>query len=417
MPESECRPLNIALISYHGCPVAQFGEKDTGGMNVYVANLAKYLGELGHNVDVFTRFHDVTDPTVVEISENVQLIHLKAGPTNASKLDLPEYVSKFVCNLLEYNDKSEINYDVIHSHYWLSGVVGDSLKEKWDVPHISTFHTLAKTKLRARPGEIEPQIRFDSEQKIMHSCDHVLVMTEAESNDIQHLYDVSSTKISVIPAGVDVEMFKPISQDLAREELGLGHGNILLFVGRIDPIKGLDILLESVAMLLDYVDFHLVIVGGNLQLDEDTQNLKRKITELNLDSSVTLIGSVPQHKLPYFYSASDLLVLPSHYESFGFVALESMSCGRPVVASRVGGLPSFVDHGVTGYLVPWRCPEPFGDKIEILFKNENLRHFMGGKAREKALTMSWENMSKYVAQIYMDIAVKYPVRNSVHMNV
>ncbi len=406
MADSDCRPLNIALVSYHGCPVARLGEKDTGGMNVYVWNLAKYLGELGHKVDVFTRFHDISDPIVVTLSNNVNVIHLNAGPIDSSKFDLPGYVPEFVDNLMNYTESSQVSYDLIHSHYWLSGLVGDFLNKSWNIPHISTFHTLAKTKLRARPGESESELRFGAERNIMQSCDRILVLTESESNDIRQLYDTPLSKISVIPAGVDIEMFTPVPQGEARRELGLESGNILLYVGRIDPIKGLDLLLESVGILSDHMDLNLIIVGGNLQSDEETQKLRNKVEDLDLTSKVTLVGSVPQDKLPYYYSAADLFVLPSHYESFGFVALESMSCGRPVIASRVGGIPSFVDHGVTGYLVPWRCPEPFADKIEILFKNKNLRHFMGQKSREKALSMSWENMSTNMEKVYRDVIAK-----------
>jgi len=413
MADPDCRPLKIALVSYHGCPVARLGEKDTGGMNVYVSNLAKYLGDLGHRVDVFTRFHDISDPTIVALSNNVNVIHLNAGPIDASKMDLPGYVPIFVDNLMDYSDSSQVSYDLIHSHYWLSGVVGNALKKSWEIPHISTFHTLAKTKLRARPGESESELRFDAEQNIMQSCDRILVLTESESSDIRQLYDAAKSKISVIPAGVDIEMFTPIPQDVARRELGLKSGNILLYVGRIDPIKGLDLLLESVEILSVHMDLNLIIVGGNLQSDKETQKLRKQVEDLDLSSKVTLVGSVPQDKLPYYYSAADLFVLPSHYESFGFVALESMSCGRPVVASRVGGIPSFVDHGVTGYLVPWRCPEPFADKMEILFKNENLRHFMGQKSREKALSMSWANMSTNMVKVYRDVVAENLVTTNI----
>ena len=406
MADSDCRPLNIALVSYHGCPVARLGEKDTGGMNVYVSNLAKYLGDLGHKVDVFTRFHDISDPIVVTLSNNVNVIHLNAGPIDSSKLDLHGYDPSFVDNLMNYSESSQVSYDLIHSHYWLSGVVGDSLNKSWDIPHISTFHTLAKTKLRARAGESESELRFGAERNIMQSCDRILVLTESESNDIRQLYNIPKSKISVIPAGVDIEMFTPVPQDEARSELGLESGNILLYVGRIEPIKGLDLLLESVQILSDHMDLNLIIVGGNLRSDKETQKLRKKVEDLGLSSKVTLVGSVPQDKLPYYYSAADLFVLPSHYESFGFVALESMSCGRPVVASRVGGIPSFVDNGVTGYLVPWRCPEPFADKIEVLFKNKNLRHFMGQKSREKALSMSWDNMSTNMEKVYRDVVAK-----------
>ena len=308
MADSDCRPLNIALVSYHGCPVARLGEKDTGGMNVYVSNLAKYLGELGHKVDVFTRFHDISDPIVVTLSNNVNVIHLNAGPIDSSKLDLPGYVPEFVDNLMNYTESSQVSYDLIHSHYWLSGLVGDFLNKSWNIPHISTFHTLAKTKLRARSGESESELRFSAERNIMQSCDRILVLTESESNDIRQLYNIPKSKISVIPAGVDIEMFTQVPQGEARRELGLESGNILLYVGRIDPIKGLDLLLESVGILSDHMDINLIIVGGNLQSDKETQKLRKKVEDLNLSSKVTLVGSVPQEKLPYYYSAAELRI-------------------------------------------------------------------------------------------------------------
>lgn len=396
--------MNIAIISFHGCPVARLGEKDTGGMNVYVLNLAKELGELGHTVDVFTRFHDPSDPRKVDMGSGATLIHVEAGPIGQQKSDLPMYIDEFVANVSATEKSERRSYDIIHSNYWLSGKVGSILSRRWKIPHVVTFHTLAKTKLRARVGESESDLRISVEQEVMRESTDILVLTRAEKMDLENLYGISPEKVSVISAGVDTDIFYPVPKLKARVGLGLPDKEMVMYAGRVEPIKGLDILLDSFKILNETRDVHLVVVGGSLSGDRELDALRQRSKQLGILEKITFTGSVNQSELGRYYSAADVFVLPSHYESFGLVALEAMACGTPVVASRVGGIPSFVDDGETGYLITWRSAEPFADRIEMLLENLDLRNFMSESARVKANSMNWSTVAAEVADYYCNLA-------------
>ena len=393
----------IALLSFHGCPVARLGEKDTGGMNVYVLQLAREFAKQGNFVDVYTRFHDPEDPQVVDLSDGARVIHLKAGPYDTTKQDLYQYIPEFLSALYSFQRSEGLEYDIIHSHYWLSGRIGLALREKWNVPHVATFHTLAKTKLRARAGERESDLRSAIEKMVIDNADAVVVSTEQEKEDIVRLYDGRRRTIEVIPAGVDLELFQPMDRSNAKRELGLSEEHVVLYVGRIEPLKGIDILLQSIALLEGGSNTRLMIVGGSLDGDEELERMREMAEELGLRDRVTFTGSVSQAELPIYYGAADVFVLPSHYESFGLVALEAMACGTPVVASRVGGLKTFINHGECGYLIPWRCPEPFAQRIETLLANEALRKVMGRAARNKAMDMSWSGVAGVMLDCYASL--------------
>ncbi len=390
----------LALLSFHGCPVARLGEKDTGGMNVYVMQVARELGLRGVQIDVYTRYHDPKDPQIVELGEGARVIHLKAGPYDSTKEDLYQHIPEFLDALDSFKTSENLDYDLIHSHYWFSGRIGMALSEKWDVPHVATFHTHAKTKMRARVGEQESELRANVEKDVIESADGIVVSTEQEKDDLVRLYDGEASKIEVIAAGVDLDLFKPIDKAQARQRLGLGDEKIILYVGRIEKLKGLDILLNTVAQLEDTTDTKLLIVGGKLEDDDELNRLKSLTIELGIEEKVTFIGSVNQGLLPDFYSAADVFVLPSYYESFGLVALEAMACGTPVVVSRVGGLKTFIRNGETGYLIPWRCPEPFAQRIDMLLENPALRESMGRAARAKALQMGWSGVANHMLDFY-----------------
>ena len=393
-----CRSL--ALLSYHGCPVARLGEKDTGGMNVYVLQLAREYARRGNRVDVFTRYHDPTDPKIVEIEEGARVIHLEAGPLDASKNDLFSYIPRFLDGLYDFQKEEGTRYDLIHSHYWLSGMVGTTLSREWGAPHITTFHTLAKTKMRARPGEREPQLRQDIEGHVMSVADGIVVSTDEERQDIIRHYDAPPRNIHVIPAGVNLKTFQPVDRDAARAELGIKEERVILYVGRIEPLKGIDILLRAVPMLEYGQGLRVLVVGGNPDNDVELDRLKSLTVELGIGDLVTFTGSVPQSVLPTYYSAADVFVLPSHSESFGLAPLEAMACGTPVVVSRVGGMKTFVNSGENGYLVPWRCPESFAQRLDVLLANPDLREAMGQAARKKALSMGWNSVADRMLDYY-----------------
>ena len=369
-------------------------------MNVYVLQVAKELGLRGYQVEVYTSYHDPKDPQIVKLNENARVVHLKAGPYRETKESLYHYIPEFLTNLRRFQRSEGLVYDLIHSHYWLSGWAGAILAREWLVPHVTTFHTLGKTKLRARAGEREPELRLVTEKRVMESADAIVVSTSQEMEDVSRLYQVSPYKVEVVPAGVDLELFHPADMGQARKVLGLTDGRIILYVGRIEPLKGLDILIRAMALMEELDDTRLVIVGGTSGRNRELERLRTLGGELELGDVVTFTGAVKQQQLPTYYNAADVFVLPSHYESFGLVALEAMACGTPVVASRVGGIPTYMESGKTGYLVPWRCPEPFAQRIDMLLANDALRGNMGLGARAKAEGMSWGSSADRLSDFY-----------------
>jgi len=393
----------LAILSLHGCPVARLGEKDTGGMNVYVLQVAKELAERGYLVDVYTRCHDPQDPQVVELADGARVVHIKAGPYDTTKESLYEYIPEFLSNLHRFQQSAGVVYDLIHSHYWLSGRVGVILSQRWKVPHVVTFHTLAKTKLRARAGEIEPQWRISAEKIVSQSADAIVVTTAQEQEDLSRLYGIAPSKVHVIPAGVDLELFRPVDKDEARQALGLREDKVILYVGRIEPLKGLDVLVGALPLLEDPENTRLLVVGGKPGQDAELKRLKSFADGLGIGGKVTFTGAVEQDRLPVYYGAADAFVLPSYYESFGLVALEAMACGTPVVVSRVGGLKTFIKNGETGYLIPWHCPEPFAQRLDMLLENPSLREKMGNAARADALKMSWRGVAEQTSEFYTSL--------------
>jgi len=390
----------LAVLSFHGCPVARLGEKDTGGMNVYVLQLARELARRGISVDVFTRSHDPDDPMIVELEAGARVVHLNAGPHEAAKQDLFDYIPAFLSELFSFQRSEGTRYDLVHSHYWLSGRVGIPLSRMWEVPHMTTFHTLAKTKLRARAGERESPQRIATESLIMRHVDGMIVSTEEEKHDLARLYGARTCKINVVPAGVDLELFKPTDQQEARQVLGIRENQVILYVGRIEPLKGIEILLRAATLLERTSDTRVLIVGGSPGNDAELDRLKAFAVQLDIADQVTFTGAVRQTELPRYYGAADIFVLPSHSESFGLAALEAMACGRPVIVSRVGGLKTFVDSGKSGYLVPWHCPEAFAQRLETLLANPALKDTMGEAARAKALQMGWGHVADRTLESY-----------------
>ena len=394
------RDGRLALLSFHSCPVGRLGEKDAGGMNIYVLQIAREVAQMGREVDVFTRSHDSDHTKIVDVETGARVVHLDAGPCDAPKDDLYHYTPKFVTELLEFQKAEGVDYDLIHSHYWLSGSVGMTLSREWNIPHVVTFHTLAKTKMRARVGERESQLRQDVESLVTSDADGIVVSTDEERQDLVRLYRAEARKIAIIPPGVNLEMFHPVDRNDTRARLGIEEQNVVLYVGRIEPLKGVDILLRAVPMLECAQDLRVMVVGGSPGNDAELERLKSLTVKLGIADSVTFTGSVPQHVLPDYYSAADVFVLPSHSESFGLAPLEAMACGTPVVVSRVGGLKTFVKNGETGYLVPWRRPESFAQRLDVLLASPKLRQVMGKAARAKALSMGWGAVAERMLTYY-----------------
>lgn len=400
----------LAILSFHGCPVARLGEKDTGGMNVYVLQLAREFARKGISVDVFTRSHDPRDPKIVNLEKGARIVHLEAGPFKTVKENLSSHIPEFIDELYRFQKHESTVYDLVHSHYWLSGRIGMTLSRKWDTPHVTTFHTLGLTKLRARAGERESKQRLTIEGLIMRDVDSIIVSTDEEKQDAVRLYGADPQRVSVVPAGVDLSTFQPIERKLARERIRIHEKRIVLYVGRVEPLKGIDILLKATALLEDLDDTKVLIVGGNPTNDLELNRLKEMAVTLGISDKVEFTGAIKQGDLPNYYSAADVFVLPSHSESFGLAALEAMACGTPVVASRVGGFKTFIDSGKTGYMVPWRCPEPFAHRLEMLFANAGLLQTMGDAARVRSLEMGWDHTANAILDIYSSL-LRNAIRN------
>ncbi len=395
--------MRVAVISVHGCPLARLGEKDTGGMNIYLLQLAKELGTRGIKTDVFTRYHDPSDPQVVELGPNARVIHIKAGEWYETKSNIYPHLPEFVRNVVSFQNHHNLKYDLFHSHYWLSGEAVSLLNKQHQLPHIASFHTLGEAKIRALPGERESTLRIRSEKKILKQADQVVAMSDHDRRNMIDYYAASPSKIQVIPCGVDMDSFKPSNKARARAELGISDSKVLLYVGRVQPLKGPDLLLRSIACMEDRRDLRLLVVGGDREGDEEVNRLRSLAEDLGIVNMVTFFGIVEQPTLPLFYNAADLCIVPSHYESFGLVAVESLACGTPVIASRVGGLAETVKDGINGYLVPWRCPEPFAKRIERLLDNEYLRAALETQARPSVERLSWPLIADDVQDLYLSM--------------
>lgn len=406
---------NIAMISMHTCPLAcpqaLLGGRETGGMNVYVRELSRELGKRGHRVDVFTRFQDEETAQVEVFGENARVVHLEAGPKAAyDKNKLPLHVDEFVEQIEEYARQEGITYDVIHSHYWVSGLVAHELKMRWGVPFVQMFHTLGELKNSVAKGVADREVgeRIRGEGSVMRWADRLVAATPLEKEHMVCLYGAEPAKIKVIPAGVDTNIFYPRDREAVRELLGLPglETPILLFVGRIERLKGIDTLLESVAVVSKYCsgrDLKVLIVGGGGQTEDENAELHRVVElhrDLNLEEQVEFVGSKPQEMLPLYYSAADVTIMPSHYESFGLVAVESMASGTPVIASNVGGLSFTVVDGETGYLVEQENHFQLAERVHTLLKNSELRERMGEQASVHAQQYSWEKIATQVLEVY-----------------
>ena len=358
-------------------------------MNVYVLATVHELASRGVVVDVFTRSHDPSDPQVIDLAPGARVVHLEAGPVRPEKNGAFDLLPEFTDRVVDFVNNEGGEYDVIVSHYWLSGLVGEQLSARWALPHITSFHTLAEVKRRARPGEVEIPERATGERQIARNADRVVAWSAHERDLLSDLYGADKDHVLIIPPGVDTKMFRPHDKQASRKKLGLpGSGKILMYVGRVERLKGIEILIQSVAGMEEEDDVTLLIVGG-ADSDPERHRLNDVVDRLGITDRVKFLPSVKQEQLPEYYSAADVCVFPSYYESFGLAALESMACGTPVVASRVGGLPSIVREGETGYLIPTRCPAAFIQRIEILITNDHLRTLMGRAARERALELGW----------------------------
>ena len=404
MPASQ---LKIAMLSAHSCPVGSLGAKDTGGMSVYIVELARQLGKKGHLVDAYTRIHDPKDPQIIDLGRNARLIHLRAGEDEEiHKLAVYPHLPDFACNLEDFRKDNGLQYDLVFSHYWLSAWVGKYLQQWWHVPHITMFHTLGAVKNAIGIGEDDPELRIETERDLARSC-HIIAPTEKEKEALIQHYGSPPERISVIPCGVNLELFQPVDKEMARQQLGFVDDKVILFVGRIEPLKGIDQLLKAMPYLQDTQGPRLVIIGGDENSQYEMERLKGLSYDLHIQDSVTFLGSIKQEQMPYFYSAADACVVPSYYESFGLVALESLACGTPVVATDVGDLKSVIRQGETGYVIDDNTPRHLADKIALLLSRPSPDTKSALSIRASVSRFSWQYIAEAIIRECRQVLANY----------
>ena len=390
----------IAFISFHASPLAAPGQGKSGGMNVYVRQLARALGQAGVAVDVFTRETRPAGNPVENLSANVRVVHLPAGDPETPLEDLYGHLPQFRQEMLAFQERQGLDYQLVHSHYWLSGWAGRAFSQALTIPHIVTFHTLSRIKMQSRAGEREPQQRQQVEAELLADADGIIAFSPHERDAMARLYGADAGRIHLIPCGVDLRTFRPLDREESRQRLGLNGDKVLLYVGRIESLKGVELLVHTVAQLDTCEPVRALVVGDDNGQDNELARIRRLAETLQVEDAFDFVGRVPQEELPVYYSAADVCVVPSFYESFGLAALEAMACGTPVVASRVGGISTVVQHGRTGYLKSWRCPEAFANSLEMLISSKSLQHSMGQAARRRAEDLSWEKIAGRIAAVY-----------------
>jgi D-inositol-3-phosphate glycosyltransferase len=397
----------LAVLSLHTSPLAQPGQGDSGGMNVYVRELVSALAQAGVQADVFTRRSDLDVPDVVDVEPGFRVVHVEAGPVGLAKEQLPDIVDEFAdgvaSHLAELGD-----VDALHANYWLSGVAGHRLKHELDLPLVSTFHTLARVK--AETGDAEPERRVRAEAEVIGCSDAILASCEAEADQLERLYGADRSRIELVAPGVDHAFFSAGPRDGARtalQHLDLGDGPVLLFVGRIQPLKGLDVAVRALAALRR-PDARLVVVGGASGAEgaAEVDRIDKLIAELGVSDQVRMVEPVPHHLLSTYYRAADLVLVPSRSESFGLVALEAAACGTPVVAAAVGGLRTLVDHGRTGFLVDGRDPAVFASYAEQILDAPALADELSRQAARRAANYTWSTAAGRLRRIYGDLTAR-----------
>jgi D-inositol-3-phosphate glycosyltransferase len=404
----------LAVLSLHTSPLAQPGSGDGGGMNVYVRELSAALARAGVDCDVYTRACQEGLPPVVEIEPGFRVHHLLAGPPeDVPKEQLTELVPEFAAAV---RARLEAGYrpELIHANYWLSGVVGHQIKHELELPLVSTFHTLARVK--AETCGDEPEQRARAEAQVIGCSDAILASTADESAQLERLYGADPERIEIVTPGVDHRMFSPGPRAASRAVLGLGDGPVLLFVGRIQPLKGADVAVRALAGLegVDGRRASLVIVGGPSGPggEEELARLHRLVDDFDLGGRVRFVPAEPHDHLATYYRAADACLVPSRSESFGLVALEAAACGTPVVAAAVGGLRSLVDHGHTGFLVEGRDPAAFAAYVGEILDNSRLASEMSRNAAARALRYRWSITAARLRRIYADLAARQLVECS-----
>jgi D-inositol-3-phosphate glycosyltransferase len=384
----------IAVLSVHTSPLELPGSGDAGGMNVYIREVAIEMAGRGVRSDVFTRRTDPDEPDVQQLVPGVRVFSVPAGPQRPVHKDvLPRLIRRFTDGVDEIARRIGVTYDAIHAHYWLSAVAGTNLKERWNTPLVVSFHTLARVKDVASPGDPqEPRFRKRGEDRVLRSADRIIAPTDNERGQLVDLYGADESRIFVAPPGVDLERFRPGDRKAAKLRFGFSDDPLVLFVGRLQPFKGTDIAVDAMAHLKGMVpDAQLAVVGGDSPRGSRGERMRLRMAarRLGVSDRLRFMQPVDHSELPELYRAADVVIVPSASESFGLVALEASACGTPVVATAVGGLRTIVRDGESGYLVPRRDPASFAAALSRVLADPGAQHRLGTNAVKLAHRFPW----------------------------
>jgi D-inositol-3-phosphate glycosyltransferase len=411
----------IAILSVHTSPLHQPGTGDSGGMNVYIAETAKRIAARGIEVEIFTRATSLAEPEVTELAPGVLVRHIPAGPFEGlRKEDLPAQLCAVTAGVLRAEAaKNEGFYDLVHSHYWLSGQVGWIAQERWGVPLVHTMHTMARVKnLTLAQGDApEPAIREIGEEQVVSAADRLVANTHAEAKELIELYHADPNRVRVVHPGVDLEVFVPGDQSAARKDLNLGEDSVvLLFVGRIQPLKAPDVLIEAAAEILKRnpeLRSRLVVAicgGPSGSGYERPDALITLADDLGIADVVRFVPPTSRAELVKWFQAASVCVVPSYSESFGLVAIEAQACGTPVIAARVGGLPTAVRDGISGVLVDGHSATNWAREILNVATNTELRSKLSAGAITHASHFGWENTTDKLIAVYNEAVTSSLIR-------
>lgn len=396
----------VAVLAYHSSPLGPPGEGDSGGMTVYVRDLAAAFARVGIQTDVFTRA-DGPGRAVTSLGAGVRVISVEAGPRERlPKEQLTAHVDEFVSGVRAFALAQRLRYDVVHSHYWQSGLAGIALAGAWGVPLVHSHHTLGRVKNRfLAPGDRpEPAARLDGEARVVGAADVHVASTDDEWAQLACLYGAHHDKLKTLHPGVDHSVFSPGDRTLARADLGLRDEAVMLYVGRIQRLKGIELAIRAAEQLVPALDqpLRFLIAGGasGAAGDIEVARLRALVHELHLEDVVEFVGAIPHAELPVYYRAADALVVCSHSESFGLTALEAHSCGTPVVGTPVGGLSHVVEDEGSGFLVDSRDPAVFAARLKTLLADSSLRARFGAAAVASASSFSWDRTAASLQELY-----------------
>ena len=402
--------LRVALMSMHTSPTAELGGRETGGMNVYVLETARRLAGLGIAVDVFVRRDNSSVPDIEQVDSFFRVIHIVAGPVErVEKEDMSPLIEVFAESVCHWTAEQNLNFDVVHSHYWLSIAAGVIVSKHWDIPHVGMFHTFGEIKILHGISANESIDRLKTESEVVSVLDRVIIASRHEGMLLKELYGVDDSRLEIIPPGVDLKRFSPRNHLEAKSELNLPMDRLILLAGgRFERLKGLDILLEALAKIDEPRErWQLYLFGGNSHPDslEERERLFNLSKSLGIEENVIFMGSISHEILPSYYQASDLVIVPSLYESFGMVALEALASAKPLIASDVGGLPGMLGKSTNpdqlpGILIPPSDVIRLSEAISSVMNGPHMAEKLSLLARQRAMEYSWDLIAEDLSRLY-----------------